>query len=63
MSIQYLIGLILLKKSCQKRGVWKKDKDWGDSHIGKGVSIEGGFKILHFMVYGLVFPFCASIFR
>ena len=68
MSIQYVIGAILLKKSCQKRGIWKKDKDGEDDHIGgrEVVSIvyrRGDSKYLHTTVYGLVFPYCASIFR
>ena len=39
---RYFIEVILLKKSCQKRGVRKKDKK-GNGHI-VGLCIEGRFK-------------------
>ena len=39
---RYFIGAILLEKSCQKHGVWKKYKK-GDRHV-RGLPIEGRFK-------------------
>ena len=42
--IWYFIGMILLKKSCQKLGVQKKEIKRGNGHIWGGgrLSMEGG---------------------
>ena len=42
--IQYFNGAILMEKSCQKQGVWKKYKMGWDGHIYKGgrLSVERG---------------------
>ena len=47
MSIQYLIGPILSKKSCQKMRVWKKDKNGGGGHIAESVYRKGDSKFPH----------------
>ena len=51
MFIRYFIGVILSKKSCQKRRVRKKNKKGGgDDHIG-GLSIEGDGGFKHYAHY------------
>ena len=57
--IRYFIGAILSKKSCQKRGVQKKDKTGGGGggagggvwpYLGVGVSGRG-FKPAHYAMF------------
>ena len=44
MFIRYFNRVILLEKSCQKRGVWKKQKDGGrfkpSAHYGKVIGLS-----------------------